>query len=432
MKWVSIAYFPNFREIKKYTGVYRARNFELFEEDLKDHDMGDQAEAFFMASGKLQALCYKNEIEKALRTPDYSGFQLLSLNDYPGQGTALVGVLDAFWEEKGYITPKEFSRFCNSTVPLARIPKFVFQSNESFEAAIEVAHYGKAPMQNAVLSWSIKDEDGTVAAKGRFEPKTLGLTNCIKIGDVKFALADVKQAGHFRLEVTIEGTGFANDWDFWVYPAELPQYKTSFYYCDSLDGEARKILNEGGNVFLNAAGKIMKGKEVVQTFLPVFWNTSWFKMRPPHTLGFVCDPKHPAFSDFPTADHSDMQWWEIVNKAQVMNLEDFPKGFKPIVQPIDTWFLNRRLGLIFEARVGKGKLLVSSADLAPGKDKTPVAKQLFFSLQRYMQSDKFAPKFEVNFDTVKDLFETPSREMFNTYTKDSPDELKPKTGAKKI
>lgn len=424
--------FPNFREIKKYTGVYRARNFELFEEDLKDHDMGDQAEAFLMASGKLQALCYKNEIEKALRTPDYSGFQLLSLNDYPGQGTALVGVLDAFWDEKGYITPKEFSRFCNSTVPLARIPKFVFQSNETFEAAIEVAHYGKAPMQNAVLSWSIKAEDGTVAAKGSFEPKRLGLTNSIEIGAIKFALADVTQAGHFRLEVVIDGTEFINDWDFWVYPAELPQYKTSFYYCDSLDGEATKILNEGGNVFLNAAGKVVKGKEVVQTFLPVFWNTSWFKMRPPHTLGFLCNPKHPAFSDFPTSYHSDMQWWEIVNKAQVMNLEDFPKGFKPIVQPIDTWFLNRRLALILEARVGKGKLIVSSANLASGKDKSPVAKQLFFSLQRYMQSDKFAPEFEVGFDTVKDLFQSPSREMFNTYTKDSPDELKPKTGAKKL
>lgn len=424
--------FPNFREIKKYTGAYKARNFELFEEDLKDHDMGDQAEDFLMASGKLQALCYKNEIEKALRTPGYSGFQLLSLNDYPGQGTALVGVLDAFWDEKGYITAKEFSRFCNSTVPLARIPKFVFQSNETFEAAIEVAHYGRAPIQNAVLSWSIRDENGEVAAKGSFEPKTLEIINCIKIGDVKFALVDVKKAGRFRLEVAIDGTEFANDWDFWVYPAELPQYKTSFYYCDSLDGEARKILDEGGNVFLNASGKILKGKEVVQTFLPVFWNTSWFKMRPPHTLGFVCNPKHPAFSDFPTSYHSDMQWWEIVNKAQVMNLEDFPKGFKPIVQPIDTWFLNRRLGLIFEARVGKGKLLVSSANLAPGKDRSPVAKQLFFSLQRYMQSDKFAPNFEVGFDTIKNLFEKPSREMFNTYTKDSPDELKPKTRAKKI
>lgn len=423
--------FPNFKEIKKYTGVYRAKNFELFQEDLKDHDMADQAEAFLMASGKLQALCYKNEIEKALRTPGYSGFQLLSLNDYPGQGTALVGVLDAFWDEKGYITPKEFSRFCNSTVPLARIAKFVFQNNETFEAAIEVAHYGKSPMQNASLSWQIKDEDGTAVAKGIFEPKTLAITNCIQIGNIKFPLSTIKKASHLKLDVTIDGTAFTNDWDFWVYPEELPSYKTNVYYCTTLDDQAKKVLEEGGSVFLNAAGKVVKGKEVVQTFLPVFWNTSWFKMRPPHTLGFVCDPKHPAFANFPTADHSEMQWWEIVNKAQVMNLEDFPSGFKSIVQPIDTWFLNRRLALIFEARVSKGKLVVSSADLSPDKDKTPVSKQLFFSLQRYMESNEFAPKSVLKFETVKDLFESPSKEMFNTYTKDSPDELKPKPATKK-
>ncbi|WEK20166.1 MAG: beta-glucuronidase [Candidatus Pedobacter colombiensis] len=423
--------FPDFKEIKKYTGVYRAKNFELFQEDLKDHDMADQAEAFLMASGKLQALCYKNEIEKALRTPGYSGFQLLSLNDYPGQGTALVGVLDAFWDEKGYITPKEFSRFCNSTVPLARIAKFVFQNNETFEAAIEVAHYGKSPVQNASLSWRIKNEDGAAVAKGIFEPKTLAITNCIQIGSIKFPLSSIKKASHLKLEVSIDGTIFANDWDFWVYPAELPKYKTGFYYCTTLDDQAKKVLDEGGNVFLNAADKVVKGKEVVQTFLPVFWNTSWFKMRPPHTLGFVCDPKHPAFANFPTSYHSDMQWWEIVNKTQVMNLEDFPAGFKPIVQPIDTWFLNRRLALLFEARVGKGKLVVSSADLGPDKDNGPASKQLFFSLQQYMQSNQFAPKSELRFEVVKDLFESPSREMFNTYTKDSPDELKPKAVLKK-
>lgn len=423
--------FPNFKEIKKYTGVYRAKNFELFQEDLKDQGMADQAEAFLMASGKLQALCYKNEIEKALRTPGYSGFQLLSLNDYPGQGTALVGVLDAFWDEKGYITAKEFKRFCNSTVPLAALPKFVYQNNETLTAAIEVAHYGKSPISNARLSWSIKDEAGHVIGKGTFEPKTLDITNGIKVGDIRFSLANVKKASHLKLEVLIEGTSFVNDWDFWVYPAELPQYKTDFYYCTTLDEQAKKILDEGGNVFLNAAGKVVKGKEVVQTFLPVFWNTSWFKMRPPHTLGFVCDPKHPAFAEFPTSYHSDMQWWEIVNKTQVMNLEDFPVGFKPIVQPIDTWFLNRRLAMIFEAKVASGRLLVSSADLAPGKDRSPASKQLFFSLQRYMQSDKFAPKSELKFETVKDLFESPSREMFDTHTKDSPDELKPKTGTKK-
>jgi hypothetical protein len=418
--------FPNFDEIKKYTGVYRAKNFEMFQEDLKDHDMADQGRAFLMASGKLQALCYKNEIEKALRTPNYNGYQLLSLNDYPGQGTALVGVLDAFWDEKGYITAKEFKRFSNSTVPLLKVSKFVFTNAETLEAAVEVAHFGKAPIENAKLSWTLKDENGVNVAKGNFSPKTLAVTNCIAIGEIKFPLNTITKATKLKLEVTIDGTEFANDWSFWVYPAQLPAIKTNVYYCTSLDDKAQAVLADGGNVFLNASGKVVKGKEVVQTFLPVFWNTSWFKMRPPHTLGILCDPKHPAFTNFPTDFHSDMQWWEIVNKSQVMNLEDFPSGFKPIVQPIDTWFLNRRLALVFEAKVGKGKLIVSSANLSPDLKEAPAAQQLYFSLQQYMMSDQFNPKYEVAFNTVKDIFESPSKIQFDTFTKDSPDELKPK------
>lgn len=421
--------YPNFDEIKKYTGVYRAKNFEMFQEDLKDHDMADQGHDFLMASGKLQALCYKNEIEKALRTPNYNGYQLLSLNDYPGQGTALVGVLDAFWDEKGYISAKEFKRFSNSTVPLLKVSKFVFTNNETLAAAVEVAHFGKAPIENAKLSWTLKDDSGANVANGNFSPKTLAVTNCITIGEIKFPLNNITKATKLKLEVTIEGTEFANDWSFWVYPAQLPQVKSNVYYCTSLDDKAQSVLADGGSVFLNASGKVVKGKEVVQTFLPVFWNTSWFKMRPPHTLGILCDPKHAAFNHFPTDFHSDMQWWEIVNKSQVMNLEDFPSGFKPIIQPIDTWFLNRRLALVFEAKVGKGRLVVSSANLSPDLKDAPAAQQIYFSLQQYMMSAQFNPKYEVAFNTVKDIFESPSKIQFDTFTKDSPDELKvkPKT-----
>jgi len=419
--------FPNFDEIKKYTGVYRAKNFELFQEDLKDHDMADQAHAFLMASGKLQALCYKNEIEKALRTPNYNGYQLLSLNDYPGQGTALVGVLDAFWDEKGYITAKEFKRFSNSTVPLLKLSKFVFTNDETLTAAVEVAHFGKAPIENAKLSWTLKKESGAVVAKGDFASKTLPVTNCISIGELKVPLNTITAATKLNLEILINGTEFANDWNIWVYPAKLPEVKNEVYYCTSLDDKAKAILAEGGSVFLNAAGKVVKGKEVVQTFLPVFWNTSWFKMRPPHTLGILCDPKQAAFANFPTDDHSDMQWWEIVNKSQVMNLEDFPSGFKPLVQPIDTWFLNRRLAMVFEAKVGKGKLLVSSANLGPDLTGTPAAQQLYYSLQQYMDSGQFNPKFDVALSIVQDIFETPSKLQFETFTKDSPDELKVKS-----
>jgi hypothetical protein len=151
-------------------------------------------------------------------------------------------------------------------------------------------------------------------------------------------------------------------------------------------------------------------------------------MRPPHTLGIVVDPRNPVFAEFPTEDFSDLQWWEIVNKAQPMHLEDFPRGFRPLVQPIDTWFLNRRLGLIFEARVGKGRLIVSGADLSPGiGPDRPAARQLYYSITKYMLSPDFHPAYTVEYKTVKDLFETGSRFVFSTHTKSSPDELKPKS-----
>jgi len=417
--------FPDFKEIKKYTGVYRAKNLELFEEDLKDHDMADEAERFLMASGKLQVLAYKNEIEKALRTPGYSGYQLLSLNDYPGQGTALVGVLNAFWEEKGYVTAKQFRRFSTTTVPLIRTAKFVYQSNEVFHAAAEVAHYGKAEIANAQVTWKITNSKSEVLKSGNFDPKTLTIGNGISLGNISFALSGIKKAEQLNLELHIEGTTFSNDWDFWVFPSVLPVVKPLVYYCTELDKKAEDVLAKGGKVFLNAAGKVVKGKEVVQTFLPVFWNTSWFKMRPPHTLGILCDPKAPALAEFPTSFHSDFQWWAIVNKSQVMNLEDFPAGFRPLVQPIDTWFLNRKLGLIVEANVGNGKLMISSADLSPAS-KGPAEKQLFYSLQKYMATKDFDPKYTVDIAVVRDLFKTGSKLVFDTYTKDSPDELKPK------
>lgn len=419
--------FPNFEEIKKYTGVYKAKNYELFQEDLKDHQLGEQGQDFLMASGKLQALSYKNEIEMALRTPLSAGFQMLGLNDYSGQGTALVGILDSFWDEKGYISQKEFNRYCNTTVPLARLAKFVFKNNETFQASIEMYHFGKAPLANAQTSWRVMDSEGKVFAQGNFDKKDIPIGNNFAIGNIELVLSKIQKASKLRLEVSIDHTDFMNDWEFWVYPQTLPTLNLeSIYFCDSLDSQAQRILQNGGKVFLNAAGKVEKGKEVVNYLQPAFWNTSWFKMRPPHTIGFLVNPTHPAFSNFPTEYHSNLQWWEIVNKAQVMNLEDFPPQLRPILQPIDTWFMNRRLGMIVEAKVGKGKLLISSVDLKTDLEKRFVARQLRHSLENYMNSDKFNPTIEIDIQAVQKLFTDKSREIWGSYAKDAPDELKVK------
>ncbi|MFG6687732.1 sugar-binding domain-containing protein [Mariniflexile sp. HNIBRBA6329] len=423
--------FPNFDEIKKYTGVYKAKNFQMFQQDLIDHHMGDQAKDFLNASGKLQVLSYKTEIEKMLRTPDYAGFQLLGLQDFPGQGSAIVGVLDAFWQEKGYITAKEYRRFCNQTVPLAKIEKFVYQNNEKFSAETVLFHSGKTPLQNAIIGWTIKNEEGKILNSDQFEPKTYHNGNGIVVGKIDFDLHKIKKASKLNLEVSVQGTDFVNDWDFWVYPTDFKKGASSVYYTTELDTKAKEVLKNGGNVFLNAAGKVVKGKEVQMYFQPVFWNTSWFKMRPPHVTGMLIQEESPAFADFPTSYHSDLQWWDIQNRAQVMNLEDFPADFRPLIQPIDTWFMNRRLALVFEAKVGNGKIIVSSADISSNINNKLTKLQLYQSLITYMDSDEFQPQNKLDMEVIEHLFKTPSKEIFNTYTKDSPDELKPDSNQNK-
>jgi hypothetical protein len=417
--------FPNFNEIRKYTGVNKAKNFEIFRDLLNDNNMGEQAHDFMMASGKLQALCYKYEIEKTMRTPDYAGFQLLALNDYSGQGTALVGVLDVFFQEKGYIDAKAWRRFCSPIVPLMRTEKFVYKNNERLVADIEVANFSNAEIKNAVVAYTLKDEFGKLYAKGTLDKRNIPIGNLNMIGNIDIALGAVDKAKRLNLEVSIDGTEAINDWNFWVYPAEVSEELGDIYKTDELDAEAIATLRKGGKVLIAAAGKISYGKEVVQQFTPVFWNTSWFKMRPPHTTGILVNPSHPLFREFPTDYHSDLQWWELLNRTQVMQFTDFPADFQPTVQSIDTWFVSRKIGMLFEANVCGGKLIMTTMDIDNNLDNRIVARQMRKAIVDYMNSDNFRPASTVELEQVSDLF-TKTAGQVKSYTNGSPDELKPK------
>lgn len=416
--------FPDFTEIDRYTGVMRARNFELFRQDLKDRNMGDLSAAFLRASGKLQALAYKYEIEKTLRTPNYAGFQLLSLNDYSGQGTALVGVLNAFWEDKGYINGREFREFCAPTVLLSRMDKFVFENNETMQARIEVSHFGENELKQTSIDWTIKDAYGKVIQKGQLSPKDIAVGNCQTLGTVSFPLATIDKATKLNLEVSIPCSDITNNWDFWVYPATLPEVNTAdIYVTSTIDTKTKEILNNGGKVLLLLASKVEQGKDVVQYMTPAFWNTSWFKMRPPHTVGTLIRDNHPIFKNFPTDFYTGLQWWELINKAQTMEMNSFPADFQPIVQPIDTWFINRKLGMLFEANVGKGKIMVCSADIQTDLEKRPAARQLYYAITKYMTSGFFYPESDLKLSVIEDLTKLEG-ERINTHTEDAPDELK--------
>ena len=197
------------------------------------------------------------------------------------------------------------------------------------------------------------------------------------------------------------------------------------YITDTLDERAISVLKQGGKVLITAAGKVSYGKEVVQYFTPVFWNTSWFKMRPPHTTGIFLNEYHPLFKEFPTEYHSNLQWWELLNKAQVMQFTNFPGNFQPIVQSIDTWFISRKLGVLFEANVLNGKLMMTSMDITSQPEKRVVARQMYKAILDYMNSDSFRPSATVSLEQVQELF-TKVAGNVKSYTKDSPVELKSK------
>ncbi len=409
--------FPDLTEIDQYTGAYKARNFEIFSDLLADAGMSAMSRKFLMASGKLQTLAYKYDIERNLRTPDYAGFLLLGLNDYSGQGTALVGPLNVHWREKGYCTADDWTEFCSDVVPLARFPKFVFSADDTIRIG--------------TMLYNAADRPETVGDELMYSFMADGLefkNGMVRVGDdVVFVPRDKDKAQ--KITFMLRSGTHSNHWDFWVYPArvEMPS-ANDIYVCDSLDEKALATLQSGGKVLLTAGGKIRYGNDVKHHYLPVFWNTSWFKMRPPHTTGSYIESGHPIFRNFPTDDWQNLNWWELVNRTQVMNLAHFPAELQPIVQPIDTWHISRRLGMLFEANVAGGRLVMTTMDLANDLDSRIVARQLRRSILDYMESDSFRPSATIDPAVITELFTTEAPAV-NMFTRDTPDELKPRLGA---
>ena len=435
--------FPDFKEIVQYEGcAYQPGNFEIFRDLLRDHGMASQAERFLRASSQLQHLAYKYEIECNLRTRDYAGFQLLGLNDYSGQGTALVGPLNVFWREK--LTPEMTStpwrEFCSPVVPLARFPKFVYEGNDTLVVPVELYNASGEELAGVSCNYAITDEQGNEYARSPllregFGGDRLPLGKNIPLGTIRLLLADLPTPAKLTLKINIEASSNypsleevgSNHWDFWVYPKEVKSEKLNndmFYECDSLNQHALDVLAGGGDVLITAAGKVRYGNDVVHRYLPVFWNTSWFKMRPPHTTGAYIQRDHPVFGEFPTDDWQNLNWWELMNGTQVMNLSEFPADYQPIVQPIDTWHVSRKLGTLIEARVLNGRVLMTTMDITRDLARRPVARQLRQSILSYMQSSRFQPSLRLEPQVLTNLFERAAPPV-NMFTRESPDELKP-------
>jgi hypothetical protein len=393
--------YPDVSEENQYTGVLKAKNMAIFRDKLEKAGMGDQAHDFLMASGKLQTLFYKAEIETALRTPGFGGFALLDLHDFPGQGTAPVGVVNALWQNKGYVTPEQYRRFCNDVVPLARMKKLVFTTDEKFEATIDVANYGPRTLPRATIQSTLRQSNGRLILR-EDSSKLIAAEGLTQICQINTALKDVRAPSKLCLEVRILGTDYANSWDIWVYPAKPDQKEPGTVTIAQDPNTALQQLQAGKRVLLLAAGTQVVG-QTSGSFRPIFWNRITFPGRPIHTLGILCDPNHPAFASFPTDFHSNWQWEDLLDRSKPMLVGSLPGELKPLVQPIDDWNDARKLAVLFEARLGTGRLLVCSMDISSDLATRPAARQLRASLLTYMASDRFNPTVPITPDQLRGI-----------------------------
>ena len=403
--------YPNYEEIKKYTGVLKPRNFEIFKKRLEEAGMINLAYDFMMASGKWSALLYRADIEMNLRTPEWGGFQLLDLQDYPGQGSAYVGILDAFMESKGLIAPEEWRHFCSEVVPLFCTEKFCWTNDDALTGEVEIANYSESDLNSKQLSWTLTDSKQQVLDKGVL-PLQVKQGELAKVGTLKPAIASVRKAEKVTLALSIDGTPYRNDYSLWIYPAADKEVAPSEDICvtDDLDAHL-KYLTEGGKVLWFPSKDKHKDQTVGGLFQTDYWNYRMFRTicenldRPvsPGTLGILTDPGHPALADFPTEFHTNWQWFPIIKQSYPMILDRLSDDYRPIVQVIDNVERNHKLGLLFEFKVGNGKLLVCMSDLKAVQDK-PEARQFYRSILEYMESSAFAPSYSLSAKDLQDLF----------------------------
>jgi hypothetical protein len=402
--------YPDYREIPKYTGVLRARNLETFRQRLKEAGMLDQAHDFMRASGALSIICYREDIEAVLRTPYIGGFQLLDIQDFPGQGTALVGILNVFMESKGLIRPEAWRQFCCETIPLLRIKKYTWTTDETFIGRVQIAHYGPADLPDAQVVWTVTDSKGNTIAGEAFDRTTIKQGEVHDVDMFCMRLDEVAAPQKVTISLAIDGTKYRNDYDIWVYPPEVVTVAPrGVMVTDSFQAEKTQAhLASGGRVLLIPELDKLP-YSVPGGFQTDFWSpmfTVAAKKRglplPPGTLGILCDPKSPALAEFPTEFHSNWQWWHLVKNSRPIQFDDTPDDYRPTVQAIDNFARNGKLGLIAETKVGKGKMLICSIDLLGHQDK-PEARQLLHSLLQHVGSRKFAPDAEIDLELLNKL-----------------------------
>lgn len=409
--------YPDFHEIDKYTGVLKARNFEVFRDRLEEKGMLDLADDFFYNSGKLSVQCYKEELEAAARTSLLAGYQILDIQDFSGQGTALVGILDAFMDSKGLVTTEEWAGFCSDAILMAQFEKYIWTAGENFQASLAIRYYNPAPLAGKTVHYAMASKDGSIAEGDiTLTEDILGLK---QLGEISFPIPDIKDPVDCELTLSIEGTSIKNQYELYLYPVishnvDLTQTATigsgdSLVHLTTDFAQAKSLLENGCSV-LYLPAEVADSLEGF--YCTDFWCYPMFRdicewMKKPvavGTMGLLIQNEHPALKAFPSHTYATPQWYQIVSHSDCAILDDTTdKAYRPIVQMMDNFERNHKLGILFEGKAENGKLMVCTSRLSEIADRSEV-KQFTKALLEYVTSEAFAPEQTLDMKKLEKTF----------------------------
>ena len=397
---------PDFEELESFHGISDPVNLKLIKKRVEERGLLPTWEKYVEATGELSRLAYREEIEAAMRTRELSGISLLGLQDFPGQGTALVGMMNSHLEPKPYdfARPERFREFFQECRILVKLPHYTYEAGERLIAEVEAANFGKRNIEG-VFCWTLAGKK-SVSENGNCEPAEIKSKNTViatgedteiticrpgsytEVGSLDIPLDFVEKNTALTLKVRIGDSISA--YPLWVYRKTTPVCPENVYETRAFDVKTREILQNGGRVYLSPdADKESLPNSIKTQFTTDFWSVGTFADQE-GGMGQLIDTEHPIFKEFPTDFHTDWQWWIMATKRAVI----LPHPMKTIITEMDSYAFLRPMAQMIEFRCLKGKVLLSTMELHKSQQ-YPEVRALQASIYTYLSGENFEPAEEI-------------------------------------
>lgn len=344
-------FYPDFSEISRYTGPLKPRNIEAMRENLERAGLYGEHEAFFRQTGHLAVDCYKREIETLLRSREVSGFQLLDLQDYTGQGTALVGVLNAMMENKGLISAEEWREFCAGTVVLGEFASFTGVMGEDIRFDVQISECDPEKQHTCIRCTLMDGERELYACDVTPGARQGRLTDAVSVTFPAECYREAMQERITGLTVVLTlADGTRNHYPIWLIPPIDIRITR-----EGIEKDGRMVTFVSAEEKADGAAIVVPSAEgqLPAEYCTDFWcypmfrsiSESMGKPVPVGTMGLSIDTASPLLKRFAQEDYTTPAWYAILQTAHVQRL---PADIHPAVQMIDNTERCARLGILYQ------------------------------------------------------------------------------------